>query len=124
MTKTDERTKLLTEFAACMPEEWFHGSQRLVFGGAVWLEFTMTPGGVLKGDPCYVRLENDLLEAPAIIAVLDWLKGKGYDTQLHGWTDGEMNLFLASDTVDWFCTAPTRIECAVKAMVYVRSLEK
>lgn len=116
-----DKQALLTEFAACMPEVWVgpHGRDD---SGVVRLDLDYK-GWMGDKMQVYVRLENDLLEAPALVAILDWLKVKGYLTEIG---DDELSgdYFILDSKSLFRFNAQTRIECAVKAMVYVRSLEK
>lgn len=114
---------LLTEFAACMPEGWVG---RGTNSQGIGLERRVTQGGlkltIPGADSVYVRLENDLLEAVALVAVLDYLKTQlGTDHKLMTLTVGHRLILDSGRGI--VIDAPTRIECAVKAMVYVRSLE-
>lgn len=124
MTKLDKgvsdktsKQALLAEFARLMPEEWVSRYwNRSVESGEVQLSV------------CDVRLESDLLEAPVIIAILDWLIKFGYEASL-GTYDVEDSMestlrlthYLGYKGPDF--TAPTRIECAVKAFCYVAGLK-
>lgn len=121
-----DKQALLTEFAACMPEWWVG---RGTNSQGIGLERRVTQGGlkltIPGADSVYVRLENDLLEAPALVACLDWLKRQGFDTILESEQDGfALKVYdIESEAADLPCKAPTRIECAVRAFVHVAKLE-
>lgn len=113
MTKdVNDKTELLIRFAELMPEEWLSPYER---EGSYPIRLDIPGSDTLyQKTICYVRLENDLLEAPAIIAILDWLKVKGYIAGLFSREQYGLILYLKNGEEEYF-HGLTRIECCVKA---------